>query len=285
MNYGFVGLGIMGSRMAERLLEAGFKLSVWNRDASKAQALKAKGASVKESLKELAQEADFVFVMVSDPQASLEICFAEDGLLNALRPGSSYIEMSTIDPESSKKLESALEAKGIRYLEAPVSGTKKPAADGTLLILAAGNQELYHEVQAALQVLGKRLWYLGEVGQGAKMKILVNLVMGAMMEALAEAFSLSKKCGLEPEDLLAVLAEGALANPLFKSKGELLLTEDFSPSFPLKHLAKDLRLALELGESLGQKLPVSDASHRVFLKAQELGFGDADIAAVIRSFE
>lgn len=282
MKYGFLGLGIMGSRMATRLVRAGFAVTVWNRDASKCGALVALGAKQAPTPKEVAAEADITFAMVSDPQASLELCFGAEGVLAGIGPGRGYVDMSTVDPATSRQVGEAVAAKGARFLEAPVSGTKKPAEDGTLVILAAGDKALYGQARPAFDQMGKASFYLGEVGQGTRMKLVVNLVLGAMMEVLGEALALGGKCGLPGEQVLEVLAQGAMANPMFGVKGPMILAGDTTTSFPLKHMEKDLRLTTRLGQELGQDLPVTEAVHAIFGKALAAGLGEEDIAAVVK---
>ena len=282
MRYGFLGLGIMGSRMAARLVKAGFDITVWNRDVTKCSDLVKLGARQKTTPKEVAAETDVTFAMVSDPQASLDICFGEDGVLAGIAPGHGYVEMSTIDPETVRKIGVVIESKGAKFLEAPVSGTKKPAADGTLVILAAGNKSLFDQTLSAFEMMGKTSLYLGEVGQGAKMKIVLNLVLGTMMEILGEALSLGIKGGLEGEQILKVLSEGAMANPMFTIKGSMVLNNDVTTSFPLKHQLKDLKLAINLANELHQDLPVTTSVQKIFQKAMDEGFGDEDISAVAK---
>ncbi|MDR2550135.1 MAG: NAD(P)-dependent oxidoreductase [Desulfobulbus sp.] len=284
MRYGFLGLGIMGSRMAARLLRAGFDVTVWNRDAGKCLPLVELGARQCASPKEVAASVDIVFAMVADPQASLDLCFGADGVLAGIGPGSGYVDMSTVDPATSRRIAEAVAAKGARFLEAPVSGTKQPAADGTLVILAAGDRDLYDRSLPAFERMGRLSLHLGDVvGQGAKMKLVVNLVLGTMMEILGESLALGEKCGLAGDQILQVLAEGAMANPMFRVKGPMILTGDTTTSFPLKHMEKDLRLTLQLSRELEQDLPVAAAVHAVFGKALAEGYGDRDIAAVVRS--
>nr|WP_310600448.1 NAD(P)-dependent oxidoreductase [Desulfobulbus sp.] len=283
MRYGFLGLGIMGSRMAARLLRAGFDVTVWNRDAGKCLPLVELGARQGASPKEVAAAVDIAFAMVAGPQASLDLCFGIDGVLAGIEPGNGYVDMSTVDPATSRRIAEAVAAKGARFLEAPVSGTKQPAADGTLVILAAGDRDLYDRSLPAFEQMGRLSLHLGEVGQGAKMKLVVNLVLGTMMEVLGEALALGERCGLAGDQILQVLAEGAMANPMFRVKGPMVLAGDTTTSFPLKHMEKDLRLTLQLGRELDQGLPVAEAVHAVFVKALAEGYGDRDIAAVVRS--
>ncbi|MDW7711365.1 MAG: NAD(P)-dependent oxidoreductase [Deferrisomatales bacterium] len=281
--FGFLGLGIMGSAMARNLLRAGYEVIVWNRTPERCSPLAGVGARLGRTPGEVARACPVTLAMVADPSASGQLCFGDDGVLEAMGPGKGYVDFSTVDPETSRRIASAVRAKGGRFLEAPVSGSRKPAEDGTLVILAAGDRPLYDDVLPALEVLGQKCLYLGDVGAGAAMKLVVNLVMGEMMVALCEAMALARRAGLSCDGLLDVLSAGALANPLFAQKGPKMLAGDFEPSFPLKHAQKDLRLALALGDRLAQPLPTAAAANECFKAARALGADDEDFSAVFRA--
>ena len=282
-NYGFLGLGIMGRAMAENLVKAGHEVMVWNRNAAKCAQLVALGATQADSPRAVAAACDMTFAMVSDPTAAAEICFGEQGVIGGIGDGRGYVDMSTVDAETSAKIARAVVAAGGRFLEAPVSGTKKPAEDGTLIILAAGDRSLYDEAMPAFEVMGKMAPYLGEVGQGAKMKLVVNMIMGGMLTAFCEGMALGQKSGLDGDKILEVLDAGALANPMFKGKGAMLLKEDYSTNFPLKHMQKDMRLAVALGDELGQPLATAATANESFKRARQAGFADEDIVAVYKT--
>ncbi len=278
---GFIGLGIMGRAMAANLLRAGFPLTVWNRTPNKGEPLLKGGAQWADSPAEVVEKSDITFVMVSDPPASREVLFSQDGgALSALREGKGYVEMSTIDPDTSTRLAEAVREQKALYLEAPVSGSKKPAEDGTLIIMAAGSKELYEMASPAFQVMGKKHYFLGEVGRGAQMKLVVNMIMGAMMTAFSEGVALAERAELPLDTLLEILDGGAMSNPMFRVKGPNLLKRNFPTAFPLKHIQKDLRLALALGESLQQPLPTAASANELFKMAKNLGLSDADFSAV-----
>ncbi len=279
-SYGFIGLGIMGSRMAANLLRKNFKVKIWNRDGAKCEPLLTLGAQKVGSPREVAAGSDITFAMVSDPAAAREVCFGAEGVAGGIGEGRGYVDMSTVDDETSRAIAEEIVRCGGRFLEAPVSGTKKPAEDGTLVILAAGDQELYRESIAAFEAMGKKHLFLGEVGNGARMKLVVNLILGDVMAALSEGMALGKKAGLSGEQLLEILEAGALSSPMIRGKGALLLKEDYTPSFPLKHLQKDLRLAVALGDRVGQPLHCTASANEVFKRAVAAGHGDEDIAAV-----
>jgi len=280
---GFLGLGIMGGAMARNLVKAGFDVTVWNRTPERCRPLVATGAKQGKTPGEVVAACPVTFAMVSDPSAAGQVCFGEGGVLAAMGPGKAYVDFSTVDPATARRIDAAISARGGRFLEAPVSGSKKPAEDGTLVILAGGDRSLFEEVLPALDVLGKKNIYLGETGSGAAMKLTVNMVMGQMMVALSEGLALADKAGLSATDLLDVLAAGALANPLFALKGPKVARGDYEVAFPLKHAQKDLRLALALGDAVAQPLPGAAAANECFKAARALGAGEEDFSAVHRA--
>lgn len=280
MEVGFLGLGIMGKAMATNLLRHGYRVTVWNRTTAKCQELVALGATVGETPAAVVAKCRYTIAMLSDPSAALSVVFDKDGVLEQIGDGKGYIDMSTVDAATSSKISEAVKRKGGAFIEAPVSGSKKPAEDGQLVILAAGDKTLYDEMVPAFDVLGKKSFFLGEIGNGAKMKLVVNMIMGSMMNSLSEGLCLADKSGLSPQTLLDVLDLGAIANPMFKLKGPAMLQGSYSPAFPLKHQQKDMRLALALGDENAVSMPVSAAANEAFKKARSLGLGDLDFSAV-----
>ena len=278
--YGFLGMGIMGSAMAANLVHAGHDVTVWNRTAARCAPLVALGARQADTPREVAATCDVTFAMLSDPAAALAVLEGADGVLGGIGQGRGYVDFSTVDDATANTIASQIVANGARYLEAPVSGTKKPAEDGTLIILAAGDRGLYDEVAPALDKLGKKRLFLGEVGQGARMKLVGNRIMGSMLTALSEGLALGLKGGLDGAEILDVLDAGAMACPMFRAKGPMLLSGAYPTSFPLKHMQKDLRLALALSEKLDQNLALTAASNELFKRARIAGNGDKDIGAV-----
>ena len=281
--YGFIGLGIMGSAMAANLVKAGFDVTVWNRTPAKCAPLAELGARVAASPRQVVAACDLTFAMLADPAAAEAVCFGPDGVLEGLTPGKSYVDLSTVAPATAARIGAAVSAAGGRFLEAPVSGSRKPAEEGTLVILAAGDRSLYDEGLPALEKLGKKILYLGAVGNGARMKLVVNMIMGGMMASFCEGLALGRKAGLAHADILDVLDAGALANPLFRLKGAAIGQGSFAAAFPLKHMQKDLRLALALGDELAQPLPSAAAANEAYKKARQLGLGDEDFAALFKA--
>lgn len=281
--FGFLGLGIMGSPMAKNLLKAGFAVTVWNRTPEKCKELADLGAKVAATPAEVTGSCAITFAMLADPAVAEAVCFAPDGALQGIADGRGYVDMSTVDAATSQKIGAAVTFKGGRFLEAPVSGSKKPAEDGTLVILAAGNKELYDEALPALEKMGKKCLFLGDLGNGARMKLIVNMVMGGMMTVFCEGLALAAKAGLRSSSLLDILDAGALANPMFKLKGAQITQGNFAPAFPLKHMQKDLRLAVALGDTLGQPLFAAATANETFKKAKSMGLADQDFSAVFQA--
>jgi 2-hydroxy-3-oxopropionate reductase len=281
--FGFLGLGIMGSAMAKNLLKAGFKVTVWNRSPQKCAELAALGAGVAATAAEVTSSCAITIAMLADPAAAHAVCFEPGGALEGIGAGRGYVDMSTVDAGTAREIGAAITGKGGRFLEAPVSGSKKPAEDGTLIILAAGDRELFDQTLPLFEKMGKKSLFLGDLGRGAQMKLIVNMTMGGMMTIFCEALALTAKAGLSSADLLDVIDAGALANPMFKMKGAQITQGIFDPAFPLKHMQKDLRLAVALGDALGQPLFSAAAANESFKKAKALGLSDQDFCAVFQA--
>lgn len=282
-SYGFIGLGIMGSAMAKNLIKAGHQVTVWNRSPAKTADLATLGADLAETPQQVVKKCPVTFAMLADPAAAREVVFGKYGVLDGMGDGRAYIDMSTVDPDTSWEIGAAISARGGRFLEAPVSGSKKPAEEGTLIILAAGDRSVYDEALPALEKMGKKILFLGDTGSGARMKLIVNMVMGGMMSIFCEGLALGEKAGLASGDILDVLDAGAMSNPMFRMKGGVISGGYYDTHFPLKHMQKDLRLAINLGDSVNQPLAAAATANELFKRAKEMGFGDEDFAAVFKA--
>jgi glyoxylate/succinic semialdehyde reductase len=283
MNVGFIGLGIMGSAMAANLVKAGFKVTVWNRTADKCQPLAAAGACISDSPRAVAEASDILFAMMADPAAVASVRDGDEGIIAGLRPDKGYVDMSTVDAETSIESARLTHEAGALFLEAPVAGSRKPAEDAALTIMAAGDRGLYDLSLPMLERLGRKIVFLGETGNAACMKLANNLVMGGMLTALCEGMALASVSGLDTAQFLEVLDSGAVSNPMFRLKGpQIAANREFPVAFPLRHMQKDLRLALRLAEETGQPLFVTATVNELYKAALAEGLGDADFAAVSR---
>jgi len=283
MKIGFVGLGIMGSAMAENLIKAGFHVTVWNRSADKCTLLAALGARVAASPRAVAESSDVVIAMMANPLAVRLVRDGAEGLIAGLKPGTGYLDMSTVDVETSIESARLAHEKGALFLEAPVAGSRKPAEDATLTIMASGDRTLYDRSLPALEKMGKKILFLGDVGNASRMKLANNLVMSGVLTALCEGMALAAGSGLDTGQFLEVLDSGAVSNPMFRLKGpQIAANKEFPTAFPLKHMQKDLRLALRLAEEIGQPLFATATVNELYKKALAEGLGESDFAAVSR---
>jgi glyoxylate/succinic semialdehyde reductase len=287
---GFLGAGIMAVPMALNLINNGnHNLIVWNRTASACDPLVKAGATLAKTAQEVCEKADVTYVMVSTPEATLEVAnLAKDGISN----DKGYVDCSTVDRHTAKKVSDIITSKGGRYLEGPVSGSKAPAENGQLIFLCAGSESLFKEINAddanQLNKMGKASFFLGEeVGAGANMKLIVNSCMGSIMASFAESIALCEDANLSKQDLLDVLALGAINVPMFGMKGPGMIASDkdtkFAPAFPLKHQQKDMRLAVQLADELGRELPVAATANEMYKRARRDGHDDEDFAAVLHA--
>ncbi|KAK4269214.1 hypothetical protein QN277_022402 [Acacia crassicarpa] len=282
---GFLGIGIMGSPMAQNLIKAGCDLTVWNRTKSKCDPLISLGAKYKSSPEEVAASCDITFAMLADPQSAVDVACGKHGAANGLGPGKGYVDVSTVDGATSKLISGHVKSTGALFLEAPVSGSKKPAEDGQLIFLTAGDKDLYETVYPFLDVMGKSRFYLGDVGNGAAMKLVVNMIMGSMMASFSEGLLLTEKAGLDPKVLVEVVSQGAISAPMYSTKGPSMIQSLYPTAFPLKHQQKDMRLALGLAESVSQSTPVAAAANELYKVAKSHGLGDQDFSAVIEALK
>eukprot|EP01059_Diplonema_ambulator_P001092 TRINITY_DN10853_c0_g1_i2.p1 TRINITY_DN10853_c0_g1~~TRINITY_DN10853_c0_g1_i2.p1 ORF type:complete len:325 (+),score=111.33 TRINITY_DN10853_c0_g1_i2:108-977(+) len=262
---GFIGLGIMGEGMVRNLAKGGCKLIVWNRTPAKSEELKKEypeQVEVAASVGDVVKGAGVTFSMLSNLEAS-QACF--DSVLEAVGEGKSIVDCATLTPAAMQDMAAKVAAKGGRFVEAPVSGTKKPAADGQLIFLCAGSKSLFEDVGKHLDMMGKAKHYYGEeVGGGTKMKLAINMTMGTMMVAVSEGIALAESSNLTAADFLQVISEGAMGCPLYNYKAPNLTTHNHPPAFPLKHAHKDMNFALDLAAAQSTSLPVSAAAQSRF---------------------
>ncbi|XP_032826150.2 cytokine-like nuclear factor N-PAC isoform X19 [Petromyzon marinus] len=282
---GFLGLGLMGCGMVQNLLKTGHNVTVWSRTASKCDIFVQDGAYLGRTPAEVVSCCDITLACIADPAAAKDLVLGPSGVLQGIRPGKCYVDMSTVDPETAVDISEAVTLRGGRYLEAPVSGNKRLSEDGGLLVLAAGDRALYDECNSCFQAICRRAFYLGEVGSAARMALVVNMILGSFMTSLAEGFSLAQRCGLSQQTLLDVLSLGPIGSSLVEQKGLGILQGDYEPNSSLKHVQKDLRLAIAMGDMLHQQTPVAAAANEMFKKAKSLDQSENDMAAVYRVYE
>ena len=282
---GFIGLGVIGMPMAERLLEQGLPLVVWNRTAEKTETLVRRGAVQAPSPRELAARVGVVITMLTDGPALEGVALGPDGVAAGLACGKVHCDMSTIDPETSRRLAAHYAARGVHFVHAPVLGSKRAATAGALLIFAGGPREGIHACEPVFAALGKKTWHWEEAPKATCVKLACNLLLGGMMELFSESLLLAARAGVAPATMLEVFAASALAAPMYQSKGETMIRRDFTPNFYLRNMRKDLGLVLDAAKQLGLELPGTRAVRSAYAAAAEAGFGEQDYSALIQWLE
>ncbi len=281
---GFIGLGNMGGRIAQRLLNHGYQLSVYDRDLAKAKAIAAQGGAVATSIVELAGTVDVLLSCLTNDEAVRSVYTGSEGVLAGARPGTVVLEMSTISPESSRELHSLGAEGSVEVLDVAISGSTPAAEKGILTLLVGGDEELFHAAEPIFQAIAKQCFLLGGPGSGTAMKLVVNTLLGVGMQAIAEAVVLGEKAGLERPRLLEVLAQTAVIAPAHVGKLAKVALNDYSPQFPLSLMNKDFQLILEAAAQERISMPTTEAAF--YVNSDELVNGDEeDFSAVLRRME
>jgi 3-hydroxyisobutyrate dehydrogenase-like beta-hydroxyacid dehydrogenase len=279
---GLIGLGLMGRPMGINLLKAGYTLTVWNRTPSRAEELVAGGAKLAKSPQEAAAASDFLLTMVSDPPALEEILWGPGGAMQALKRGSIYVDSSTISPALARKIAAACVERGAQFLDAPVTGGDWGAKKGELVFMIGGDAATLKEAEPVLTVMGKKLFHLGPNGAGQTIKLAMNMILALQVDALAEALALVTRSGIEGEKLVEVLQSSMARSGVLDVKAPNLLKGEYTPSFPLRLMHKDLGLALDLANQLGVALPATAAARETYNYVKGAAKEDLDYSAVMK---
>jgi 3-hydroxyisobutyrate dehydrogenase len=279
-----LGLGTMGGGMAQNLLKAGFPLAVYNRTAAKAEPLAAQGARVAETPRDAGQGADVVIAMVGDDVASRAVWLGDDGALAGAREGALLIECSTLSLAWVRELAGLASGRGLAFLDAPVTGSKDAAAAGELRLLVGGDPALIERARPILEAISQRIIHLGPTGAGTTMKLVNNLMVGVQAAALAEGLELAERAGLDLEQVVPLLINGAPGSPIVKGKAARMAARDYDDTqFALQWMHKDATYALRAADEYGVPMPTVAAAREVYQLAKALGYGDADFAAVVEA--
>lgn len=274
---GFIGLGKMGIPMAQNLINAGYKLTVYNRSVAKAETLITQGAILVQSPAYVLQQSELVIVMVADDNAIKDLFTGDNGLLSIKSAGKIIINMSTVSPSISREMAVLVSQGGSFYIDAPVSGSLKQAQEGSLVIMAGGDKNAFEIAKPIFNCLGKLALLVGDIGAGNSAKLAINSLLSFHALGLAEAVSFAKNQGIETHDLLELINNRALGNVFMKIKGDAILQENYNPVFALKHIAKDLSLA----KAEGINSPLANAAFTTFM-GFEGELGEEDIIAIAK---
>uniref|UniRef100_A0A8C1TKZ7 Cytokine-like nuclear factor N-PAC n=1 Tax=Cyprinus carpio TaxID=7962 RepID=A0A8C1TKZ7_CYPCA len=281
---GFLGLGLMGSGVVSNLLKMGHVVTVWNRTAEKCDLFIQEGARLGRTPAEVVSMCDITFSCVSDPKAARDLVLGPSGVLQGIRPGKCYVEMSTVDPETITELAQVITSRGGRFLEAPVSGSQQLSNDGMLVIVAAGDRSVYEDCSSCFQAMGKTSFFIGEAGNAARMMLILNMVQGSFMATIAEGLTLAQATGQSQQTFLDILCQGQMASTFVDQKCQNILQGNFKPDYYLKHIQKDLRLAISMGDSVNHPTPMAAAANEVYKRAKALDQSDNDMSAVYRAY-
>jgi 3-hydroxyisobutyrate dehydrogenase len=279
-----LGLGIMGSGMAGRLLDAGYPLSVYNRTIGKAEPLVSRGANLALSPRAAVAGATVVISMLADVPVCRDVWLGRGEALLDAAPGTMLVESSTVTVDWIQELDRRAQERGCVLVDAPVTGSKAQAAAGQLLFLAGGSAEVLGKIDPILRVMGRDVVHVGPVGSGARLKLINNFLSGVETAALAEALSLIERSGLDTQKALGVLTEGAPGSPLVKLLSGRMTARQYEPHFLLKLMAKDLRYAINEADQQALDLDMGRAALRVFEHAITAGQGEDDMSAVVEQF-
>lgn len=277
---GWIGLGHMGTPMATNLLKAGYKVIVYNRSEDRTIPLVELGAKKANSPKEVVEQSDINFIMLSDANAIQSVLTQENGVLGAITQGKVVVDMSTISPQESSAFAKLVMEKGGEYIDAPVSGSVGAAIMSQLLILAGGPKETVNLCQPFFNVLGKETIYFGSTGMGTSAKLTINMLLGIMMQGFGEAIVFGEKLGLGKAQIIELISKSALNNGLFQAKKESYATEEFPSAFMLELMSKDLGLVKTAADQMSTKLPLAETANDTFYTARMNGKAKLDMAAV-----
>jgi 3-hydroxyisobutyrate dehydrogenase-like beta-hydroxyacid dehydrogenase len=281
---GFVGIGYMGRPIAQRLLEAGFKLTAYDRDRSKAEQLNRHGAAVAQNIAELSSSCNVVLSCLPTDEAVLSVFRGADGVFANAHRGSLVIEMSTVCPETSQELARIGSERGIEVLDVTISGSTPLAEKGLLTLFGGGDKTHFVAGDPIFRAIARRYFYLGRSGSGATMKLVVNTLLGVGMQAIAEAVALGEKAGLDRHRLLEVLSYTAVVAPAHIGKLQRAMVGDYSPQFPLRLMNKDFGLIFSLAAAVGARMPAAGAAFEVNARQSDEG-AEQDFSAVILQME
>ncbi|MBM3933952.1 MAG: 2-hydroxy-3-oxopropionate reductase [SAR202 cluster bacterium] len=282
---GFIGLGIMGRSMAKNLIKAGYAVTVFDINPASVKELETAGAKSAASSKAVAAGSDIVVTMVPDSADAEKAIMGEGGVLEGAKKGLTVIDMSSIAPISSQKIAKACEAKGVNFLDAPVSGGEPKAIDGTLAIMVGGKGEVFEQNVAFLKCMGASVVLCGGYGAGNTTKLANQIIVAANIEALAEAMVLVKKAGLDPQVVFEAIKGGLAGSTVMNAKAPMMISGNFKPGFRIRLHQKDLHNALLTGKELGVSLPVTAAVQQMITALMTKGKGDSDHSAIANYLE
>lgn len=283
---GFLGLGIMGYRMAGHLLRAGHDVALWSHTAGKAEKLSQEGkGTVCATPREVAERADFIFLCVGDTAMVEEVCLGKDGLIHAARKGAVISDCSSIAPDASVEIGKAFAAQGVNFLDSPVTGSTGGADKATLTFMIGGDQAAYERAKPYMEIMGKAFYYCGGAGLGLRAKVVQNMIGAGIYQAFSEGLVLAAKAGVKPEMMIDIIENSAAKSGLASYKAPFILNRDFTTNFSAKWMHKDVGFALQMARDLNVPAPASSVTENMLRATVAKGWGDDDFCSAIRVLE
>jgi 3-hydroxyisobutyrate dehydrogenase len=280
---GFIGLGMMGKPMAQRLINSGYDLVVYNRTPSKAEDLLKQGAIWAESPRGVIEQTESVISMISTPEVLKEIVFGKKGILEAATESKTHIDMSTVSPEAIKQLRNIYTTNKMKFLHAPVLGSVPNVVEGSLLIFVGGDEATFNEHEEIFKTIGKKIWYFSNQIQATHLKLACNSFIANMIVTLSQGLIITEKVGIDPNVLLEVLNESTLNSIMYQTKGKSIIQDNFVPRFMTEHLYKDVNLIIDAAEKLNITLPTMKLMRKLFDQTIQQGFGSDDYSSVFKT--
>ena len=285
MIVGFIGLGIMGKPMSKNILKAGYKLVVYNRSAPAVNELVSLGAIRADSPMKVAEKCDAIITMLPNSPEVREVCLGENGIIKGAKPGTTVIDMSSIDPNETKAIGADLEKKNISMLDAPVSGGEPKAIDGTLSVMVGGNKEDFDKFYDLLMTMASSVVYVGNLGSGNVAKLANQVIVAVNIAAVSEALALAKKNGADPKLVYKAIRGGLAGSTVLDAKAPMMLAHDFKPGFRMELHIKDLNNVINAASATNADVPLSSKVLDMMKCLQEEGYGKEDHSALFRYFE
>ncbi|AEE90599.1 2-(hydroxymethyl)glutarate dehydrogenase [Tepidanaerobacter acetatoxydans Re1] len=286
MKIGFIGLGVMGSRMAKRIHNAGYNLKVFDVMEDAVMEFEKLGVEVGSSPGDVAIDTDVILMSLPNSQIVTNVILGEDGILSKAKPGTILVDLSSITPKAIRDIYKKTSQKGVEILDAPVSGGSAGAESGNLTIMVGGKKEILHEVMPILETMGKTIYHVGDVGAGDTVKLVNNLLLGANMVAVAEALTLGVKAGLDPEVMFEVITNSSGNSYALKAKYPKFISQgNFEPGFMIDLQYKDLQLAVDTAKDLNLPLVMGNMAQQIYEMAKAEGLGQKDISSVVKLYE
>ncbi len=279
---GFIGLGVMGQSMAKHILQAGYPLSIFTRTKEKAEELIHLGATWIESISELANECEIIITMIGYPKDVEEVYLGKNGILSSAKPGTYVIDMTTSQPSLAKKIYEQANSKGIRSLDAPVSGGDIGAREARLAIMVGGDKEAFDHCLPLFEVMGQNIVYQGEAGSGQHTKMCNQIAIASGMIGVCEAISYAKKSGLNPANVLKSITTGAAGSWSLSNLAPRMLADDFEPGFFIKHFIKDMGIALDESKAMELDTPGLELAHELYEQLEKAGYKDKGTQALVK---